>query len=156
MLARAKIPASKIILLVEDNLDDEHITLRALRRNNVMNEVVVAIDGAQALDYLFGTGPYAGRDTGQMPSLIILDLKLPGMSGLDVLKRIRSTESTQFIPVAVLTSSSEDLKVKESYSNGANTFIVKPTDPQEYSEMVLQVAMYWLLLNRAAPQGQLL
>ncbi len=154
MLNQSRIPVGKVILLIEDNVDDEHMTLRALRRNNVMNEVVVAVDGTQALDFLYATGSYEGRDSGQPPSLIILDLKLPGISGLDVLRKIRATESTRFVPVAVLTSSSESEKIGESYQCGANTFVVKPTDPQEYADVILQVVMYWLLLNHPAPNSQ--
>jgi CheY-like chemotaxis protein len=143
---------SKLILLIEDNIDDERLTLRALRRNNIMNEVVVACDGQEAIDYLFGTGSFTGRDLSQMPAVVILDLKLPRLSGLEVLKRIRETESTQRLPVVVLTSSEDETQVEEAYKVGANSFIQKPTDPSDYSEMVLQVAMYWLLLNRTTPE----
>jgi two-component system response regulator len=143
--------SSKVVLLIEDNLDDERLTLRALRKNNIMNEVVVAYDGLEAVDYLFGTGSYAGRDMEVMPAVVILDLKLPRMSGLDVLRQIRSDERTKKIPVVVLTSSDDEGQIEESYELGANSFIRKPADPAEFSEMVLQLGMYWLLLNRTPP-----
>lgn len=143
--------SSKVVLLIEDNLDDERLTLRALRKNNIMNEVVVAYDGLEAVDYLFGTGSYAGRDMEVMPAVVILDLKLPRMSGLDVLRQIRSDERTKKIPVVVLTSSDDESQIEESYELGANSFIRKPADPAEFSEMVLQLGMYWLLLNRTPP-----
>lgn len=146
---------SKLILLIEDNIDDERLTLRALRRNNIMNEVVVACDGQEAIDYLFGTGSFSGRDMSVMPAVVILDLKLPRLSGLEVLKRIRTDERTKRLPVVVLTSSEDASQVEESYALGANSFIKKPTDPAEFSEMVLQVAMYWLLLNRTTPERML-
>jgi CheY-like chemotaxis protein len=146
---------SKLILLIEDNIDDERLTLRALRRNNIMNEVVVACDGQEAIDYLFGTGSFAGRDLSVMPAVVILDLKLPRLSGLEVLKRIRNTDHTKRLPVVVLTSSDDESQVDESYRLGANSFIQKPTDPSDFSEMILQVAMYWLLLNRTTPERML-
>jgi len=143
---------SKLILLIEDNIDDERLTLRALRRNNIMNEVVVACDGQEAVDYLFGTGSFSGRDMSVMPAVVILDLKLPRLSGLEVLKKIRTEPATKRLPVVVLTSSEDHTQVEESYALGANSFIQKPTDPTEFSEMILQVAMYWLLLNRVSPE----
>ena len=143
---------SKLILLIEDNIDDERLTLRALRKNNIINEVVVACDGQEAVDYLFGTGSFSGRDLSVMPAVIILDLKLPRVSGLDVLRRIRTDDKTKRIPVVVLTASEDENQIEESYALGANSFIQKPTDPSDFSEMVLQVAMYWLLLNRTAPE----
>ena len=147
---------SKVILLIEDNIDDERLTLRALRRNNIMNEVVVACDGQEAIDYLFGTGSFSGRDMSVMPAVVVLDLKLPKLSGLEVLKRIRSEAPTRRLPVVVLTSSEDEQQVEESYALGANSFIKKPNDPTEFSEMILQVAMYWLLLNRVAPERALI
>jgi CheY-like chemotaxis protein len=143
---------SKLILLIEDNVDDERLTLRALRKNNIMNEVVVAVDGQEAVDYLFGQGSFSGRDMGVMPNVIILDLMLPRLSGLDVLKRIREDTRTKRIPVVVLTATDEERQIQDSYAHGANSFIQKPMDPAEFSEMVLQVAMYWLLLNRTTPE----
>lgn len=142
---------SKVILLIEDNVDDERLTLRALRRNNIMNEVVVACDGQEAIDYLFGSGSYAGRDMNVMPAVVMLDLKLPRLSGLEVLKRIREDGRTKRLPVVVLTSSEDEQQVEQAYAQGANSFIQKPNDPGEFSEMVLQLAMYWLLLNRTTP-----
>ena len=146
---------SKLILLIEDNEDDQRLTLRALRRNNIMNEVVVACDGQEAVDYLFGTGSFAGRDLSVMPAVVVLDLNLPGLSGLEVLKRIRATPETRRIPVVVLTSSSDESQIEESYAMGANSFVQKPNDPSDFSEMVLQMAMYWLLLNRTMPEKML-
>jgi len=146
---------SKLILLIEDNIDDERLTLRALRRNNIMNEVVVACDGQEAIDYLFAAGSFTGRDMSIMPAVIILDLKLPRLSGLEVLGRIRGTESTRRIPVVVLTASEDVLQIEQSYVLGANSFIQKPSDPADFSEMILQVAMYWLLLNRTMPERML-
>jgi len=146
---------SKLILLIEDNIDDERLTLRALRRNNVMNEVVVAGDGQEAVDYLFGSGSFTGRDMSVVPAVIILDLKLPRLSGLEVLKRIRANEQTRRIPVVVLTASEDHTQIETSYALGANSYINKPTDPADFSEMILQVAMYWLLLNRTMPERML-
>ncbi len=146
---------SKLILLIEDNIDDERLTLRALRRNNIMNEVVVACDGQEAIDYLFGSGSFTGRDMSVMPAVVILDLKLPRLSGLEVLKRIRANEQTRRTPVVVLTASEDESQVEACYALGANSYIHKPTDPAEFSEMILQVAMYWLLLNRIMPERML-
>ena len=146
-----KVSESKIILLIEDNTDDERLTLRALRRNNVINEVVVAVDGQQALDYLFGSGTFEGRDLDVMPSVVILDLKLPRLSGIEVLERIRTNERTTHIPVVVLTANEDENQIAQAYQRGANSFVQKPTDPSDYSEMVLQLTMYWLLLNRTVP-----
>lgn len=143
---------SKLILLIEDNVDDERLTLRALRKNNIMNEVVIAYDGQEALDYLFGSGTHKGRDMSVLPAVVILDLKLPKVSGLEVLKQIRSNQTTAFIPVVVLTSSDDITHIDDAYKLGANSFIQKPTDPGDYTEMVLQLAMYWLLLNRTTPE----
>lgn len=143
---------SKLILLIEDNADDERLTLRALRKNNVMNEVVVACDGQEAIDYLFRVGSFSGRDVGAMPAVVILDIKLPKVSGLEVLRRIRSEDMTKRLPVVVLTSTEDEQQIEESYALGANSFIRKPLDPMEFSETILQVAMYWLLLNRTAPE----
>lgn len=139
----------KVILLVEDNSDDEVLTLRALRSNNIANEVVVARDGAEALDYLFGRGPHAGRDPASRPQVVLLDLNLPKIGGLEVLKRIRGEASTRTLPVVVLTSSSEEADLVRSYSLGANSFIRKPVDFAQFMEAVHQLGMYWVVLNQA-------
>jgi CheY-like chemotaxis protein len=141
----------KTVLLVEDNVDDERLTLRALKKNNIMNEVVVACDGEEALDYLFGRNKYANRDTSHTPAVVILDLKLPKLGGLEVLREIRQREETRLLPVVVLTSTDDDEQVMESARLGANSFIKKPVDSGEYSEMILQLGMYWLLLNYTPP-----
>jgi two-component system response regulator len=138
---------SAIILLVEDNPDDELLTLRALQRNHILNEVVVARDGAEALEYLFATGPYADRDTDTMPQVILLDLKLPKVDGLEVLRRVRSDERTRLLPVVVLTTSNEERDMVESYSLGANSYVCKPVDFVQFAEAVRQLRLYWLVLN---------
>jgi two-component system response regulator len=142
------------ILLVEDNPDDEALTLRALRRNNILNEVVVARDGAEALDYLFGEGRHDGRDTREQPCLILLDLKLPKIDGLEVLKRMRSDTRTQLQPVTVLTTSNEESDIVSSYRLGANSYIRKPVDFTQFMEAVRQLGLYWLALN-VPPSRQL-
>jgi len=147
--------SNKIVLLIEDNVNDERLTLRALRKNNVMNEIVVAVDGQEALDYLYGNGKYQGRNTSDLPALIILDLNLPGVSGMDVLKTIRSDKSTSGTPVVVLTAIQDPSAVDAAYRMGANSFIVKPTDHAEFTDMVLHIGMYWLLLNEAPPLARL-
>lgn len=141
----------KIILLIEDNPDDELLAVRALRKNNIGNEIVVARDGVEALDYLFGTGKYNGRDLSEMPQIILLDLKLPKIDGLDVLKKIRSDDRTKLLPVAVLTSSKEEKDLISSYSLGANSYIRKPVDFDQFCECVRQLGLYWLVLNEAPP-----
>lgn len=145
--------ADKTILLVEDNPDDEALTLRALKKNNILNDVVVARDGAEALDYLFGTGAYEDRDTRAQPQLVLLDLKLPKIDGLEVLQRLRSDERTRLLPVVILTTSKEDRDVVASYTLGANSYIRKPVDFDEFMEAVRQLGLYWLLLNVAPPTG---
>jgi len=137
----------KTILLVEDNPDDVELTMRGLKKNNVVNEIVVANDGVAALNYLFGEGKYAGRDTRNMPVVILLDLKLPRIDGLEVLKRLRSDDRTKIIPVVVLTTSDEDLDLVQSYELGANSYIRKPVDFVKFNEAVRQLKAYWLLLN---------
>jgi CheY-like chemotaxis protein len=137
----------EVILLVEDDPDDEFMTRRALEQNNLCNEVVVAHDGEQALDYLFGTGSYEGRDTTVMPQVILLDLGLPKVDGLEVLKRIRSDERTRRLPVVVLTSSGEEQDRVESYVRGANSFVRKPVDFVEFAAAVQPLGMYWFVLN---------
>lgn len=133
---------NKVVLLIEDNPDDERLTLRTLRRNNIMNEVVVACDGEEALSYLFGA------DSSPVPALVVLDLKLPGLPGLEVLRRIRLDPRTRAVPVVALTSSEDRTGVLAAYAAGCNSYIVKPTDPAEYADVVLQIGMYWLLLNQ--------
>ena len=138
---------SKIILLVEDNPDDITLTRRALKKNNILNELVVAEDGAEALDYLFGTGKYSGRDTAVHPQVILLDLNLPKIGGLEVLRRLRSDERTSLLPVVVLTTSNEDRDRVESYRLGSNSYVRKPVDFDQFSKAVQQLGLYWLLLN---------
>jgi len=137
----------KFILLVEDNPDDEILTLRALKKNNILNEVVVARDGAEALDFVFGTGQYAGRDIKETPQVVLLDLKLPKVDGLDVLRRLRKDERTKLLPIVVLTSSTEEQDMIESYSLGANSYILKPVDFNQFAEAIRQLGLYWLVLN---------
>ena len=143
---------NNIILLVEDNPDDEVLTLRALEKNNILNKVVVAHDGVEALDYLFGEGDYAGRDTSVMPEVILLDLKLPKIDGLEVLRRIRADGRTKLLPVVILTSSKEERDMIEGYSRGANSYIRKPVDFVQFGEAVQQLGLYWLVLNFAPPK----
>jgi CheY-like chemotaxis protein len=142
---------NRMIMLLEDNADDEALTIRALRKNNIQNEVVVAHDGVEALDYLFGTGPHAGRDTRIKPLVVLLDLKLPKIDGLEVLRRLRADERTKFIPVVVLTSSKEEQDLINSYSFGCNSYIRKPVDFVQFVEAVRQLGLYWLVLNEAPP-----
>jgi len=143
--------SKKIILLVEDNPDDELLAIRALKKNNISNEVVVARDGVEALDYLFGTGAHAGRDMSVMPQIILLDLKLPKIDGLEVLRRLRSDERTKLLPVVVLTSSREEQDLTESYSLGANSYIRKPVNFAQFTEAIRQLGLYWLVLNESPP-----
>ncbi|HYJ89765.1 MAG TPA: response regulator [Pyrinomonadaceae bacterium] len=139
----------KTILVVEDNPDDEALMLRALRKNGIANEIVVAHDGVEALDYLFGEGQYAGRDAEEVPELVLLDLKLPKVDGLDVLRRLRDDDRTKYVPVVVLTTSSEQRDIVESYHLGANSYVTKPVDFVEFMEATRQLGTYWLLLNRS-------
>ena len=138
------------ILLVEDNVDDEELTIRALTQNHIANPVVVARDGAEALDYLAGTGPYAGS-VPDAPSLILLDLKLPKIDGLEVLSRLRGQARTRFTPVVILTSSREQEDVITGYARGANSYIRKPVEFGRFVEAVRQLGLYWLVLNEPAP-----
>lgn len=136
-----------MILLVEDNPDDEALTLRAFKKNNIGNEVVVAHDGVEALDFLFATGMYAGRDTSQMPEVILLDLKLPRLDGLEVLRHLRADDRTKLLPVVILTSSKEEHDLISGYSLGANSYVRKPVDFTQFMEAVRQLGLYWLVLN---------
>jgi CheY-like chemotaxis protein len=142
---------NKPILLIEDNPDDETLTLRALKRNNIKNEVVVARNGAEALDYLFGTGPYAGRDLTVMPQVILMDLKLPKIDGLEVLRRLRANKLTRLLPVVILTSSNEEQDRVNGYLLGANSYVRKPIDFGQFIDAVRQLGLYWLILNEPAP-----
>ena len=137
----------KVILLVEDNPDDEMLTLRAMRKNNIANAIIVARDGAEALDYIFRTGKYDDRNPAESPQVILLDLNLPKIGGLDVLKRIRADEHTSLFPVVILTSSKEEHDLVESYRLGANSYIRKPVDFNQFSEAIRQLGLYWLVLN---------
>jgi CheY-like chemotaxis protein len=142
----------KFILLVEDNPDDVELTLRSLRKNNIVNEVVVADDGVEALDYLLGTGAHAGRDLSVMPTVILLDLKLPRIAGLEVLQRLRADERTKLLPVVILTSSKEEQDMIHGYKLGANSYVRKPVDFTQFSEAIVQLGLYWLLLNEPPPE----
>jgi len=138
---------NKTILLVEDNPDDEALTLRALRKNNVMNEVYVARDGVLALDYLFARNEHAARDPRDLPTIVLLDLKLPRLDGLEVLRQIRANEKTRLLPVVILTSSREQQDMVSGYSLGANSYIRKPVDFDQFLDAVKQLGLYWLVLN---------
>ena len=140
----------RVILLVEDNPDDEALTLRALKKNHILNQVVVARDGAEALDLLFGTGPRAGQPPVR-PQVILLDLKLPKLDGTEVLRRIRADERTRMLPVVVLTSSKEERDLLASYQHGANSYVRKPVDFAQFAEAVRQLGLYWLVLNQPPP-----
>lgn len=143
---------TKNILLIEDNPDDQALTLRALRRNRIDNPVVVARDGAEALDYLFCRGSFAERETSDLPAVVLLDLKLPKIGGLEVLERLRLDQRTRLLPIVVLTSSREERDVKESYALGANSYIRKPVDYNRFLETVGQLGNYWLNLNEQSYQ----
>jgi len=141
----------KAILLVEDNPDDEALTLRALKKNNIRNEVVIAHDGAEALDYLFGTGQYIGRNTDVLPQVVLLDLKLPKVEGLEVLRRVRADKRTKLLPVVILTSSNEEQDRIDGYGLGANSYVRKPVDFTQFMEAARQLGLYWLILNEPPP-----
>jgi two-component system response regulator len=149
---KEKIMTERIILLVEDNPSDEELTTRALRKANIANEIVVARDGSEAIDFLFGEGAHAGRDLGRMPAVILLDLKLPKLSGLDVLRRLRADERTKLIPIVILTSSSEDEDMLKSYESGANSYVRKPVEFGAFAGAVSQLGIYWVLLNQPVPR----
>ncbi|NKB18251.1 MAG: response regulator [Pseudanabaena sp. CRU_2_10] len=143
--------SSKSILLVEDNPDDEALAIRALKRHHISNEIVVAHDGVEALDYLFGTGQHTGRDLSLKPTVVLLDLKLPRIDGLEVLRRLREDERTRLLPVVILTTSNEEQDMLDSYSLGCNSYIRKPVDFVQFSEAIRQLGMYWLLMNEPPP-----
>jgi two-component system, response regulator len=138
----------RIIMIVEDNEDDIELALRAFKRNHILNEVIVARDGVEALDYLFGTGPHAGRDLCIMPEVVLLDLKMPRLGGIEVLRSIRADERTRFLPVVVLTSSDEEKDMIDSYHYGVNSYIRKPVDFEQFTEAVRQLSLYWIVLNQ--------
>ncbi len=146
--------AALSILLVEDNPDDEVLTVRELRRHNVVNDIIVARDGAEALAYLFGTGPYAGRRVRDCPTVVLLDIKLPKIDGLEVLRQIRRDARTSSTPVVVLTSSDDQLDMVESYRLGVNSYVRKPVDFDQFQEAVRQLHFYWLLLNEPPPPSE--
>jgi two-component system response regulator len=143
---------NSMILLVEDNPDDEALTLRALKKNNIGNNIYVVRDGVQALDFLFCTNAYADRDPHDLPHLMLLDIKLPKMDGLEVLRRIRADERTHLIPVVILTSSREEQDLVEGYEGGANSYVHKPVDFDEFISAMRQLGLYWLVLNEAPPR----
>ena len=143
----------KTILLVEDNANDEFLTLRALKKYNVANEVVVMRDGVEALDYLFGTGTHEGRNVNDLPVAMLLDLKLPKIDGLEVLRRVRADERTKLLPVVILTSSAEEKDVINSYKLGTNSYVQKPVDFSAFVDAVGHLGLYWLMLNQPAPPG---
>ena len=144
----------KMILIVEDNPDDEALTIRALRKNNIGNRLVVVRDGVEALDFLFCTGTYADRDARDLPQTILLDLKLPKMDGLEVLKRIRADKRTSLLPVVILTSSKEEQDLLQSYKNGANSYVRKPVNFNEFLDAARQLGLYWLVLNETPPPAR--
>lgn len=141
------------IMLVEDNPDDVELTLRAFRKNKIANNTVVVHDGVEALDYLFGRGAYSNRDITNQPKLILLDIKLPKMNGLQVLEKIRSSELTRLLPVVILTSSKEETDLISSYKNGANSYVRKPVDFNEFVEAVRGIGLYWFLINKPPPNA---
>ncbi len=141
----------KPILLIEDNPDDVELTLRALKKNDIKNEIVVANDGLDALDFLFGTGKHAGRDPDGAPALILLDLKLPKVEGLEVLRKIRAEERTRLLPVVILTSSKEDQDIARCYALGSNSYVRKPVDFEQFTKAVGFLGLYWLLINESPP-----
>jgi two-component system response regulator len=136
------------ILLVEDNMNDAELTIRALKKNNVANHIIHLKDGAAALDFLFGKGQYEGRDTGNKPRVILLDLKMPKLDGLEILEKLKSNDLTKLIPVVMLTSSKEDPDIKRAYQLGANSYIVKPVDFESFRKTVNELGVYWIMLNQ--------
>jgi two-component system, response regulator len=143
----------KIILLVEDNPDEEELVRIALQQTDVMSQLIVVHHGAEALDYLFSTGTYAGRGSNMTPHLILLDLKMPKVHGLEVLRKLRADERTKLVPVVILTSSNEEQDLLASYSLGANSYVCKPVDFVQFTELVIQLELYWLVLNERLPRS---
>jgi two-component system response regulator len=143
---------NNVIMLVEDNPDDEALTVRALKKNKIVNEVVVARDGVEALDYLFGEGIHAGRNTAEVPQVVLLDLKLPKLDGLGVLRRLRADDRTKLLPVVILTSSNEDQDRINGYDLGANSYVRKPVDFDQFVVAAAQLGLYWLVINEPAPR----
>jgi two-component system, response regulator len=141
----------KTILLIEDNPDDVELTMQALKKNNITNDITVANDGVEALDFLFGRGKYADRDLAVTPAVVLLDLKLPKVDGLEVLRRLRADERTKLLPVVILTSSREEQDIANSYSLGVNSYVRKPVDFTQFAEAVSHLGLYWLLLNEIPP-----
>lgn len=141
-----------VIMLVEDNPDDEALTVRALKKNKIVNEVVVARDGVEALNYLFGEGIHAGRNTAELPQVVLLDLKLPKLDGLGVLRRLRADDRTKLLPIVILTSSNEDQDRINGYDLGANSYVRKPVDFDQFVVAAAQLGLYWLVLNEAPPR----
>ena len=142
---------NKTILLVEDNPDDEELTLRALRQNGIMNEVIVARDGAEALDYLLSLGRFSGRDSKEMPKVVLLDLRLPKIDGLEVLRRLRADERTRLLPIVMLTSSDEEGDILASYESRVNSYVRKPVEFAQFTEVIKQLGLYWMILNEPLP-----
>ena len=142
---------NRIIFLVEDDADDVDLTLRAFKKSRIAQKVVAVRDGVEALDYLFGTGTYAGRDPGVMPAVVLLDLKLPRLNGIEVLQRLRADARTRLLPVVVLTSSKEDRDLIDSYHNGCNSYVRKPVDFNKFAEAIANLGLYWLVLNELPP-----
>jgi CheY-like chemotaxis protein len=144
----------KIILLVEDNADDVLLTERALKKSHILNQLAVATDGEEALDYLFGTGKWAGRDMNMMPEVVLLDINLPKIDGLEVLRRMRADKRTKFLPVVILTSSKEQKDLIDGYALGANSYIRKPVNFRQFTEAISQLGLYWLVLNETTADGK--
>lgn len=145
---------SKVVLLVEDNPDDVELALRAFKKYKIMNDVIVVNDGTEALDYLFGKGKYAGRDMSKLPEVVLLDLKLPKVDGLEVLQRLRADERTKHLPVVILTSSNEERDIINGYDLGANSYVQKPVEFTQFLEAVGRLGIYWLLLNKSPKKGE--